>query len=84
MGQNFKETAHLNIDLDKYNEGYERIYGKKKDSAEKEQDEKTRIKELGKQSYHELASGQDTEGFPESSSYIYGFIKGYQASKEGK
>jgi len=39
------------------------------------------IKEKARMKYQELASyGQDTEGFPESSSFIYGYFLGY---KEG-
>jgi hypothetical protein len=30
MAQSFKEKAHLNTDLDKYSEGYEKVFGKKK------------------------------------------------------
>jgi hypothetical protein len=92
MAQSFKETAHLNTDPDKYGEGYDRIFGKKdskkvdastnRESSEPE--EWQRIKELARKVYHDLGSGQDTEGFPEPSSFIYGFCQGYQASKEGK
>ena len=39
MAQTFKETAHLNIDKKKYNENYDKIFGKdkrkKKDSQKK-------------------------------------------------
>lgn len=30
MAQNFKETAHLKTDQEKYSEGWDRIFGKKK------------------------------------------------------
>lgn len=33
MGHNFKETAKFNIDQEKYNNNYERIFGKKKDET---------------------------------------------------
>ncbi len=81
MAQTFKETAHLHTDLDKYGEGYDRIFKK---SQEPQKDENQKIKDLAKSIYQELQGGQDTEGFPESSSFIYGFIKGYQSAKEGK
>ncbi len=84
MAQTFKETAHLRVDQEKFNEGYERIYGKKDVKKDTEQDEKTRIKELAISTYRDLDGGQDTEGFPESSSFIYGFVQGYKAAKEGK
>lgn len=84
MAQTFKETAHLRVDQEKFNEGYERIYGKKDSNKDTEKDEKTRIKELAISTYKDLDCGQDTEGFPESSSYIYGFVQGYKAAKEGK
>lgn len=92
MAQKFKEVAHLRTDLNKYGEGYDRIF--KKESCEKtdadsigESDtdkENKRIKELARQEYILLGSGQDTEGFPESGSFIYGYYKGYQAAREGK
>lgn len=87
MAQTFKETAHLHTNVEKYNEGYERIFGKKdaqKESEQPVQNEELQVKELARESYKELGSGQDTEGFPESSSYIYGFVKGYKAAKEGR
>lgn len=43
MAQTFKETAHLNIDREKYEENYDRIFGNK---SEKPQEEKpTRLLE---------------------------------------
>jgi hypothetical protein len=91
MAQKFKETAHLHTDMEKYGEGYDRIFGKKdskQDDAHqdstghnREAEEKQRVKELARKVYYELGSGQDTEGFPESSSFIYGFCKGYQAAR---
>lgn len=45
MGQFVKETAHLNINQDKYNEGYERIFGKKEDKKEDDKEEKDCPKE---------------------------------------
>jgi hypothetical protein len=91
MAQKFKETAHLHTDMTKYGEGYDRIFGKKNseetiadttgegDKCEKE--ERARIKELARRVFSELGSGQDTEGFPDSSSFIYGFIKGYEEAR---
>lgn len=94
MAQKFKEVAHLRTDLDKYGANYDRIFGKKdsneattdiaRESNIDEREERARIKELARNSYSELQSGQDTEGFPESSGFIYGFSKGYQAAKEGR
>ena len=94
MAQKFKETAHLHTDMNKYGEGYDRIFGKKNSEEVKpdaageghidEKEEFRRVKELAKKFYYELGSGQDTEGFPEASSFIYGFTKGYQAAREGK
>ena len=92
MAQKFKETAHLHTDMEKYGEGYDRIFGKKdnkKDDADNTrgsdryegEKEYLRVKELARKVYYELGSGQDTEGFPESSSFIYGFCKGYQAAR---
>lgn len=37
-----------------------------------------KAKEFARKSFIDLESGQDTEGFPESASYIYGFMKGYE------
>lgn len=43
------------------------------------------IKEKARMKYQELASyGQDTEGFPESSSFIYGYFLGYKEGKSGR
>lgn len=36
MAQSFKETAHLKTDLKKYNENYDKIFGKKKKDSPKE------------------------------------------------
>lgn len=96
MARSFKEVAHLRTDLEKYGDGYDRIFKKQQaangdanqpsdepPTANKE-DEIRRIKELAKSVYYEVDGGQDTEGFPESSSFIYGFTKGYQAAKDGK
>ena len=97
MAQKFKEVAHLRTDLDKYGENYDRIFGKKQQAAnvdavhpsdeppmENGEDERRRVKELARKVYSELASGQDTEGFPEPSSFIYGFTKGYQEARAGR
>lgn len=84
MAQTFKETAHLRVNQEKFNEGYERIYGKKDTNKDVEQNEEAKVKELAKKCYYEVDGGQDTEGFPESSSFIYGFIEGYKAAKEGR
>jgi hypothetical protein len=88
MAQTFKETAHLNTDLDKYGENYERIFGKKqnKESADasSEKNERFRIKDLARHSYGQNSPEQGSEGFPEASSYVFGFMEGYKAAKEGK
>jgi hypothetical protein len=94
MAQKFKEVAHLRTDLEKYGEGYDRIFKNKtveqtstdtdSKSNHDEKSEMQRIKELARRVYSDLESGQDTEGFPESSSFIYGFVKGYQASEGRK
>jgi hypothetical protein len=90
MAQKFKEVAHLRTDLDKYGEGYDRIFKKREqasngaanhssdESFSKESEERKRVKDLARKVYCDLQSGQDTEGFPEASSFIYGFVKGYQ------
>ena len=36
MAQSFKETAHLKTDQKAYEEGWERIFGKKKEEKAKE------------------------------------------------
>jgi hypothetical protein len=80
MARNFKEVAHLRTDLQKYGEQYDRIF-----SVEKKEENKVveiNIKDIARKAYQELGSGQDTEGFPESSSFIYGFCKGYEEAKK--
>lgn len=92
MAQKFKEVAHLRTDMEKYSEGYDRIFGKKNvDEPKKEevvidQDaEYQRVINIARQTYKDLEwSGQESEGFPHSPSFIYGFMKGYDAAKEGK
>lgn len=37
MAQSFKETAHLKTDQKAYEEGWERIFGKKKEEEPKEE-----------------------------------------------
>lgn len=97
MAREFKETAHLKTDLEKYGDNYERIFRKEVSEhkfyvggdglyceTETTQEEITyqQIKELARRAYQELGVGQDTEGFPESSSFVYGFIEGYKKAKE--
>ena len=41
MGDSFKETAHLNTDMEKYSSNYDKIFGKKKKKEEKETKEET-------------------------------------------
>lgn len=97
MAREFKETAHLKTDLEKYGDNYERIFRKEVSEhkfyvggdglyceTETTQEEITyqQIKEIARRAYQELSVGQDTEGFPESSSFIYGFIEGYKKAKE--
>jgi len=38
MGIDFKETAHLNIDKKKFNDNFDRIFGKKENTAQLECD----------------------------------------------
>lgn len=61
-------------------------YGSHGETKKTQADEKEMvyqgIKELARKAYRELPSGQDTEGFPESSSFIYGFIEGYKKAQE--
>lgn len=94
MAQKFKEVAHLRTNLEKYGENYDRIFGKK-DSTENEPDsirksleieveENFRIKNLARHSYRENSPETGSEGFPESSSYVFGFMEGYKAAREGK
>jgi hypothetical protein len=94
MAQKFKETAHLHTDMEKYGEGYDRIFGKKdskenephsiRKSLEIEVEENFRIKNLARHSYRGNAPETGSEGFPESSSYVFGFMEGYKASKAGQ
>lgn len=39
MAQSFKETAHLKTDQKAYEEGWERIFGKKKEEKEETKEE---------------------------------------------
>ena len=95
MAQKFKEVAHLRTDMDKYGEGYDRIFKKQQaangfanhpsdepPSAKNKDEEDKAIKELARRTYIDLGSGQDTEGFPESGSFIYGFYKGFKKAIE--
>ena len=94
MAQKFKEVAHLRTNLEKYGENYDRIFGKKdseeveshsiRKSLEFEVEENFRIKNLARHSYRENSPEQGSEGFPESSSYVFGFMEGYKAAREGK
>lgn len=43
MAQEFKETAHLNTDKEKYDEGYDRIFGKKDKKGNKVKEPERRI-----------------------------------------
>jgi hypothetical protein len=79
------EVAHLRTDKEKYDQGWDRIFGQRSKSEEivieaenPSHEEDQRIKELARRSYQSLDCGQDTEGFPESSSYVYGFMEGYK------
>lgn len=47
-----------------------------------EHDESMMITNLARTTYTELADCMDTEGFPEASSFIYGFMKGYEKAEE--
>jgi hypothetical protein len=95
MARSFKEVAHLRTDIDKYSENYDRIFGGKnvqldetlattKSDTDKESEE-ARIKDLAREEFINsflLGTRQDTtEGIPESSSFICGFIKGYNAAR---
>lgn len=41
MAQTFKETAHLKTDQKAYEEGWERIFGKKKEEIKEEEEQNT-------------------------------------------
>ena len=45
MGIDFKETAHLNIDKKKFNENFDRIFGKKKEEKPEKKSELDLYKE---------------------------------------
>lgn len=89
MAQTFKETAHLKTDLDKYGENYDRIFGKK-ESVKIEEKEivedkvELDIKALAREYWLDYSDEQGLEGFPESSSFICGFLKGYEVAKRVK
>ena len=80
------EVAHVRSYGSKsYEDNWEHIFGKKDSVKNTESSEpsetlpsKQEIKEIARKSFIDLESGQDTEGFPESASYIYGFMKGYE------
>lgn len=145
----FEEKAHLNVDQDAYGEGWDRIFGKKKDTEidtkkfivgnyctpvignfkgakcellsidynktsdktyykirlpnnngdgyyevnelviwndkEIERVHQMAIKDKARHSFRNLDTDNGSEGFPEGSSYIYGFMQGYnEALKENK
>lgn len=84
MAQKFKEVAHLRTDLDKYGDNYDRIFGGKETPKEDEfsHEEIRKIKELARKCFQEIPYGQDTEGFPESTSFIFGFLEGYKKGRE--
>jgi hypothetical protein len=91
MAREFKEVASIRTDLNKYGEGYDRIFGKKNSTEvesepdrESSKEEALEIKKIARESYRENSGEQGSEGFPESSSFIYGFIQGYQAAKKGR
>lgn len=96
MTKEFKETAHLKTDINKHGENYERDFRTKElhepkhyaggDGLYCETEEKKlavhEIKELARRTYQELHGEQGLEGFPESASFIFGYIKGYQKAQE--
>lgn len=41
-----------------------------------------KIKDMARKSYQDIPMDNGSEGFPESSSYIYGFMEGYQKAIE--
>lgn len=88
MAQTFKETAHLKTDLDKYGENYDRIFGKKEtvkpEEPKKIKEEDLDIKVLAREYWLDYSDDQGLEGFPESSSFICGFVKGYEVAKRLK
>lgn len=51
MAQSFKETAHLHVNKQKYDEGYDRIFGKK--DSDKEESEEEKIQRILKEHFKE-------------------------------
>lgn len=91
MAQKFKEVAHLRTDLDKYGEGYDRIFGnKEKTTLQKIEEENSEeveraywkhIKDLARKAYSDQQT-QDTEGgVPCAVSFIAGYLAGYREAK---
>jgi hypothetical protein len=91
MAQKFKEVAHLRTDLNKYGEGYDRIFRKKEvteakqmidEMVEKDREEMMKIKELARECYDELII--DIIGYeqnPDPWSYMIGFIDGHKKGR---
>ena len=53
MGRGFKETSHLNTDTGKYSEGWDRIFGNKKEEIKVKNDQE-RIREVVEYCYEHL------------------------------
>jgi t-SNARE complex subunit (syntaxin) len=89
MAQKFKEVAHLRTDLDKYGEGYDRIFGNKEKTTLQQVEEENpeavekhywkHVKDEARQAYSDQQT-QDTEGgVPCAVSFIAGYLAGYKA-----
>lgn len=81
-----KEINEKNINTEelyepKHYAGGDGLYFKT-DTTPKEKITLYEIKELARRTYQELHNEQGMEGFPESSSFIYGFIKGYKEAEK--
>lgn len=84
MAQKFKETAHLHTDMNKYSEGWDRIFNKKaleesNEEIDAESIHEKIIKSKAMDAYRDQRS-QDTEGGckGEGECYVRGYIEGYK------
>lgn len=92
MARNFKEVAHLRTDLDKYSEGYERIFSKKeKTTLEKFEEENPEIveqaylkhiKDLAIKAYSDQQTQDNEGGVPCGVSFIAGYLAGFREAKK--
>lgn len=88
MAQKFKEVAHLRTDLDKYAEGYDRIFGnKEKTTLQKVEEENPEavekhywkhVKDEARQAYRDQQTQDNEGGVPCVVSFIAGYLAGYK------